>query len=207
MHKGRIAIAILSGIGVLSAILPWRVVELPDLSFIGFGDLGNGITQLGTDLKLGYVTMALFAVIIILALAGKKEQMVAKGFPKMGILVLSSLLAIFHLITMIIYLISEYNSPAWGLYTAVIVSIVLVGLPYIFKADGTVSIPSAEEVADDIEDSAEIIEDKVEDVADRIEISPYLLLFPSLFFATTLFALNFLGDGLRDALDPQSSKD
>lgn len=47
----------------------------------------------------------------------------------------------------------------------------------------------------------------IKEGADRMEISPYLLFFPSLFFATTLFALNFLGDGLRDALDPQSSKD
>ncbi len=47
----------------------------------------------------------------------------------------------------------------------------------------------------------------IKDGADRMEVSPFLLLFPSLFFATTLFALNFLGDGLRDALDPKSSKD
>lgn len=47
----------------------------------------------------------------------------------------------------------------------------------------------------------------IKEGADRMEITPYLLLFPSLFFAITLFALNFLGDGLRDALDPKSSKD
>ena len=47
----------------------------------------------------------------------------------------------------------------------------------------------------------------IKEGADRMEVTPYLLLFPSLFFATTLFALNFLGDGLRDALDPKSSKD
>jgi oligopeptide transport system permease protein len=47
----------------------------------------------------------------------------------------------------------------------------------------------------------------IKEGADRMEVSSYLLLFPSLFFATTLFALNFLGDGLRDALDPKSSKD
>lgn len=47
----------------------------------------------------------------------------------------------------------------------------------------------------------------IKEGADRMEITPYLLFFPSLFFATTLFALNFLGDGLRDALDPKSSKD
>ena len=34
-----------------------------------------------------------------------------------------------------------------------------------------------------------------------------LLLIPGLFFSLTLFALNFLGDGLRDALDVRSSKD
>jgi oligopeptide transport system permease protein len=47
----------------------------------------------------------------------------------------------------------------------------------------------------------------IKEGADRMEVTPYLLLFPSLFFAGTLFALNFLGDGLRDALDPKSSKD
>jgi oligopeptide transport system permease protein len=40
-----------------------------------------------------------------------------------------------------------------------------------------------------------------------MEEFPHLLLFPSLFLTMTLFSLNFLGDGLRDALDPRSSKD
>jgi oligopeptide transport system permease protein len=31
----------------------------------------------------------------------------------------------------------------------------------------------------------------------------WLLFFPSIFLTTTLFALNFIGDGLRDALDPK----
>ncbi len=43
--------------------------------------------------------------------------------------------------------------------------------------------------------------------ADNIQQFPYLLIVPSLFFSLTLFALNFLGDGLRDALDPKSSRD
>jgi oligopeptide transport system permease protein len=34
----------------------------------------------------------------------------------------------------------------------------------------------------------------------------WLLLWPSVFLAGTLFSLNFLGDGLRDAVDPRSSK-
>ncbi|RYD19700.1 MAG: ABC transporter permease [Verrucomicrobiaceae bacterium] len=47
----------------------------------------------------------------------------------------------------------------------------------------------------------------IDEGANRMLSNPYLLLFPTLFFSTTLFALNFLGDGLRDALDPKSAKD
>ncbi|MDH4443612.1 MAG: ABC transporter permease [Akkermansiaceae bacterium] len=47
----------------------------------------------------------------------------------------------------------------------------------------------------------------IKEGADRMEAGGLLLFFPSLFFASTLFALNFLGDGLRDALDPKSAND
>ena len=47
----------------------------------------------------------------------------------------------------------------------------------------------------------------IKEGADRMDISLWLLVFPSAIFAVTLFCLNFLGDGLRDALDPKSSKD
>ena len=43
--------------------------------------------------------------------------------------------------------------------------------------------------------------------ANYIETQPNLLILPSLVFTLTLLALNFLGDGLRDALDPKASKD
>ena len=39
--------------------------------------------------------------------------------------------------------------------------------------------------------------------ARNIEGTPWMLFFPSAFLVSTLFALNFLGDGLRDALDPK----
>ena len=39
--------------------------------------------------------------------------------------------------------------------------------------------------------------------AKNIPSANWLLIFPSIFLTTTLFALNFLGDGLRDALDPK----
>lgn len=39
---------------------------------------------------------------------------------------------------------------------------------------------------------------------DVMETMPWTLIVPSLFLAITLFSLNFLGDGLRDALDPKT---
>ncbi len=47
----------------------------------------------------------------------------------------------------------------------------------------------------------------IKEGADRLEVTPGLLFFPAAFFCLTLLALNFLGDGLRDAIDPRSSKD
>lgn len=42
---------------------------------------------------------------------------------------------------------------------------------------------------------------------ETMEEYPWLIFFPGLFLSITLFSLNFLGDGLRDALDPRASKD
>lgn len=43
-------------------------------------------------------------------------------------------------------------------------------------------------------------------VINPIESYWWRLLFPSIFLALTLFSLNFMGDGLRDALDPRTRK-
>ncbi|MEJ7848976.1 MAG: ABC transporter permease [Pyrinomonadaceae bacterium] len=40
----------------------------------------------------------------------------------------------------------------------------------------------------------------------NISIFPWQMIFPGVTMALTLFSLNFLGDGLRDALDPQTRK-
>jgi oligopeptide transport system permease protein len=42
---------------------------------------------------------------------------------------------------------------------------------------------------------------------ETMEEYPWLLIFPAMVLSITLFSLNFLGDGLRDALDPKASKD
>ncbi len=39
--------------------------------------------------------------------------------------------------------------------------------------------------------------------AAQMESAPWLLIFPATFLAVTLFCFNFIGDGLRDALDPK----
>ena len=36
-----------------------------------------------------------------------------------------------------------------------------------------------------------------------MEIAPWMLIYPAIFLAATLFCFNFIGDGLRDALDPR----
>ena len=43
--------------------------------------------------------------------------------------------------------------------------------------------------------------------AESMEEYPWLLIFPGLMLSVTLFSLNFIGDGLRDVLDPRSSQD
>lgn len=47
----------------------------------------------------------------------------------------------------------------------------------------------------------------IKEGADKMEEFPWLLMFPGVIFSLTLFSLNFLGDGLRDALDVRASKD
>ena len=39
--------------------------------------------------------------------------------------------------------------------------------------------------------------------ANTLETAPWMLIFPASFMAVTLFCFNFIGDGLRDALDPK----
>jgi oligopeptide transport system permease protein len=36
-----------------------------------------------------------------------------------------------------------------------------------------------------------------------LEIAPHIVLAPALALSVTLMAFNFIGDGLRDALDPR----
>ncbi|MBI2981732.1 MAG: ABC transporter permease subunit [Deltaproteobacteria bacterium] len=42
-----------------------------------------------------------------------------------------------------------------------------------------------------------------QDGAQAMELYPWMIIFPSLVLAVLLFSMNYLGDGLRDALDPR----
>jgi len=39
--------------------------------------------------------------------------------------------------------------------------------------------------------------------AEEMELAPWLLIIPSILMVVTLMAFNFIGDGLRDAIDPK----
>lgn len=43
----------------------------------------------------------------------------------------------------------------------------------------------------------------IQDGAKTMEATPWILLFPAALLSTTLYCFNFIGDGLRDALDPK----
>jgi len=39
------------------------------------------------------------------------------------------------------------------------------------------------------------------------QVKPFIIFFPALFLSVTVLAVNLLGDGLRDALDPRMAKE
>ena len=43
----------------------------------------------------------------------------------------------------------------------------------------------------------------IQDGAKVMEVSPWILLFPGALLSVTLYCFNFIGDGMRDALDPK----
>ena len=168
MHKGRITVAVLAGIGMFASFLPWRSVTINGADF-GLSFNMAPVKQLGVDTWLGYVNITFFLVIAIMALAGKKQNMIAKGFPKMTILVVSGLAFVFTAFVLIAYALSNYDSAQFGVYLALIAALLTAATPYFFNADGSVDMPTVKEVMNDIEDSADIVEDKVEDIADKVE--------------------------------------
>jgi peptide/nickel transport system permease protein len=46
----------------------------------------------------------------------------------------------------------------------------------------------------------------MERVRDSFDTAPWLWIFPGMLTVLTVLAINFIGDGLRDALDPRSQK-
>ncbi|MDP2001013.1 MAG: ABC transporter permease subunit, partial [Rhodoferax sp.] len=43
----------------------------------------------------------------------------------------------------------------------------------------------------------------IQDGAKAMEVAPWILLFPAGLLSVTLYCFNFIGDGMRDALDPK----
>jgi hypothetical protein len=153
---------------MLAAFFPW-IQHTPDLSVYGFNIQVDAQTSSGIQGVVGIISLILFAVVAGIALIGKKEKMIAKGFPKMGILVISGLIFLGILIILAACMVTDTLEAKFGVYLTLIISVLTALAPYLFKADGTVAVPKIEEVADDIEDSADIVEDEIEEIAEKVE--------------------------------------
>lgn len=46
----------------------------------------------------------------------------------------------------------------------------------------------------------------VSDGVSDLQSYPYLLIIPAAFLATIIYCFNYIGDGLRDALDPKDRR-
>ena len=168
MHKGRITVAIIAAIGMLAAFFPW-IQNTPDLSVYGFNIQVDAQTSSGIQGVVGIISLILFAIVAGIALIGKKEKMISKGFPKMGILVISGLIFLGILIVLAACMVTSTLEAKFGVYLTLIISVLSALAPYLFKADGTVAVPTIKEVADDIEDSADIVEDEIEEITEKVE--------------------------------------
>lgn len=168
MHKGRITVAVIAGIGLLTMFFPW--MEITDFN-VDRGIVLNTQTDVYYGLQTWYGQLAglLFAVIGIVAIAGKKGTMIAKGFPKITILGASAILLVEAVTIFSVCGFTKNYTVQAGVYGIIIVALAAAIAPYLFKADGTVHIPNVKDVMEDIEDSADIVEDKVEDITDKIE--------------------------------------
>lgn len=168
MHKSRITVSILAGIGVLATLFPWLEIWVKGMESGFVFDFGMSINY-GFQTWYGILSCVFFLLIAAFALIGDRKQIIAKGFPKMGILVLSGLGLLEVLILLAVAGFSDKITALAGIYLIGFVNLITAAAPYLFKADGTVGVPKMNEVMDDIEDSADIVEDSVEDLSDKIE--------------------------------------
>ncbi|MEO9532304.1 MAG: hypothetical protein ABJG68_08765 [Crocinitomicaceae bacterium] len=168
MHKGRITLAILAGIGFLLIVFPW-MEETVNGSKVGFPNIAGSEVYYGFQTWYGQMASLLFAVIALFALIGKRDTMIAKGFPKMTVLATSGILFLEGIVIFSITGFSTHFTAQAGVYGILILALATAVAPYLFKADGTVHIPNVKDVVDDIEDSADIVEDKFEDISDKVE--------------------------------------
>jgi hypothetical protein len=168
MHKGRITVGGIAALGIIALLFPWVEVSKSGMEAGFVFDFGME-TWYGFQLWYGQLAAGIFAVIALAAVIGKKENMIAKGFPKMTILVASGLLLLEGLLILVVAGMSDKITAEPGIYVLIFAAVLAAIAPYVFKADGTVHVPEIKDVMDDIEDSADIVEDKAEEIADKIE--------------------------------------
>lgn len=180
MHKSRTALLITSGLGMISTLFTWRLYDqigekADEAGMSGFiSDLNleaELVAENGIDIKWGFVTLALFAIIMLIAAMGKKDQALGTGSTKFALLVISATNVIYHIAIISLILIAAYKTPGFGLYIAFTLSLVAMILPYLFNKSGAFDPMTPKEIVKDIEQSADDFEDKAEEVGDKIEDS------------------------------------
>ncbi|UKN00961.1 hypothetical protein K6119_14595 [Paracrocinitomix mangrovi] len=168
MHLSRTIIAILSGIGIISTLMPWYSIDQG--AIFGFGGIDAAMSfETGITAGVGYVSIILYLASAFIVVVGDRKQPLQPGFQKMGVLVTAGILVLYQIILISIYKIQNHVEPSYGLYISFAVSILLVPVQFFFKKDGSVGMPTKDEIEDSLEESADIIEDVVEDISDRFD--------------------------------------
>lgn len=157
MHLEKVVILAGAIIGLVACFLPW------------VGGDETGLSFRGTQFWWGWVCFVLFALLVGLPLAGKKNKPLPRGGVRIGILVLSSLSVLVILSLIIIMAIFPIGSAQIGAYIALSMSVLTLAFPFFVKDSGEVHVPSFEDIAEEIEDDAEVLEDQVEVIEDKVE--------------------------------------
>jgi hypothetical protein len=170
MHKSRIAILIVSSLGMISTLFIWKLHDsAAEFGLAGFLKNPELEAITGLDSKYGYVTVVLFAIVLLIAVIGKRESIIPAGTIKFTLLLINGSLVIYHIIVISLFMFTKFNEPAYGVYTAFVISLASLLIPYLFKASGKIAVMTPKEIKKDIEKSAEDFEDKMDDIGDQIE--------------------------------------
>ena len=169
MNKQRIFILAAGGIGLLSCFMTWATVGLSIFKVPLSG------VQSGWGGKLALLG---FIATIVFALLGNREQPVEPDKKKYILIggFVALIMSILAMIGMSVQDGSEYITFGLGMYLALLAAIAVVAIPFVIKENGDFSMPTKDElvnelneIKDDIVDDVKEVKEKVEDKFDKKE--------------------------------------